>query len=299
MHSCPATRFPHLGAFFFRHATGTLREGIDFFVQHGLSCTQIGDPLLSELVENPGKIPDVVRQFEEAGISIVGLGGYRNLVAADPARLEKNLLFLERCLELAPGLGTAVVATETGTRHPNSDWSDSAENSLPRSWQKLEEGVGRLLKTAERCGSILALEGYVNNVLARPDQLSVLFRAFPSPRLGLILDPYNYISRDLVPVADLVCAEFLERHADRFAIAHLKDVAPQGAGGFGDRADLVGTPEYCTGIFPQQTYMRFLRDRRPDLPIIFEHLPQENLLRAMIKFHALVGLPVPSHLKVS
>jgi hypothetical protein len=55
---------------------------------------------------------------------------------------------------------------------------------------------------------------------------------------------------------------------------------------------LVGTPEFCTGVFPQQGYMRFLRNRRPDLPIILEHLPVAHLPEAMRRFRSLVGLPV-------
>jgi len=291
--------FPQLGAFFFKYGIKERRTGIEFFQRHGLTCVQLGNPLLEELVENPGQIPEVVKDFHEAGIRIIGLAGYRNLVAVDPAVREKNLAFIERSLELAPEFGTAVVATETGTRHATNDWLDAPENYSPQVWDLLEGIIGRLLKVAERAGSVLALEGYVNNVLARMDQLDALFRAFPTPRLRLMLDPYNYISRDLVPVADVYGEQFLERYADRFVIAHLKDVAPQGAGGSGDRADLVGTPEYGTGIFPQQPYMRFLRDRRPDLPIIFEHLPDEHLLDAIIRFHALAGRPMPANLQVS
>lgn len=295
----PSPVFPRIGAFFFTHGIEARGKGIEFFQRHGLTCTQLGDPLLSELVENPGRIPEVVRDFQNAGIRIIGLAGYRNLVALDPETREKNLAYLERCLELAPQFGTAVVATETGTRHPDSDWTDSPENSSPEAWEMLEDAIGRLLDAAARAGSVLALEAYVNNVLARTDQLDALFRTFPTPRLQLMLDPYNYISRDLVPVADVFCERFVERYADRFVIAHLKDVAAQGAGGSGDRADLVGTPEYCTGIFPQQPYMRFLRDRRPDLPIIFEHLPDENFPAAITRFHALIGRPVPANLQLS
>jgi sugar phosphate isomerase/epimerase len=159
----------------------------------------------------------------------------------------------------------------------------------------LLDSLGELLEKAKATGTILAIEGYVNNIVGRLDQIDALFRTFPTPHLALMLDPYNYISRDLLPTADLICEEFLGRYADRFVIAHLKDVAPLGADGTpddnGGRADLVGTPEFCTGVFPQQGYMRFLRNRRPDLPIILEHLPVAHLPEAMRRFRSLVGLP--------
>jgi sugar phosphate isomerase/epimerase len=56
-------------------------------------------------------------------------------------------------------------------------------------------------------------------------------------------------------------------------IAHLKDVSPEGAE--------VDTPEFGTGIFPQGRYLRFLKEQRPDLPLIFEHLPVEHIPAAI------------------
>ena len=153
-----------------------------------------------------------------------------NLVAVDPAVRQKNIVFLQKCLELAPQFGTANVATETGTRHPGSDWNDSPDNRSVETWRLLEDAIGQLVETATRNGSILALEGYVNNVLARLDQVDALFRAFPSSRRALMLDPVQLHFARAVSVADMICEEFLRRYQERFVIAHLKDVAPLGAG---------------------------------------------------------------------
>ena len=54
--------------------------------------------------------------LDEAGVSVAGLAGCRNLVAPDPAIRTANIDYIARCLELATSLGTWVVATETGTR---------------------------------------------------------------------------------------------------------------------------------------------------------------------------------------
>ncbi len=288
--------FPRLGAFFFEHGLSTRRELIAQFRDLSLTAVQIADPLMKELVANPSEAAAVAQDFQEAGLDIVGLAGYRNLISPDPVKRRENIDFLKACMDLAPVLGTAVVSTETGTFHPDSDWDPSPQNSSPQAWGVLLESLGELLEKAKATGTVLALEGYVNNIVGRLDQIDALFRTFSTPHLTLMLDPYNYISRNLLPAADLICDEFLTRYADRFVIAHLKDVAPLGANrtpdGNGGRADLVGTPEFCTGVFPQQSYMRFLRDRRPDLPIILEHLPVSHLPEAMRKFRSLVGLPV-------
>ncbi len=288
--------FPRLGAFFFEYGLANRGELIARFKALGLSAVQIGDPLLSELVANRSHAKAVAADFHEAGLDIVGLAGYRNIIAADLTTRRANMGHLKACMELAPTLGTSVVATETGTIHPTNEWYPSPENRSPQAWTVLCESISELLETAENTGTVLAIEGYVNNIVGRLDHLDTLFRTFPSPNLMLMLDPYNYITRDLVPTADMICEEFLRRYADRFVIAHLKDVGMLGADGEPDgeeaRADLIGTPEFCTGVFPQQSYIRFLRNRRPDLPIIFEHLPEKNLPSAIQRFQVLAGLPI-------
>ena len=134
---------------------------------------------------------------------------------------------------------------------------------------------------AEEHGSILALEGYVNHVLATPDQLASLLERFPTPRLQVVLDPFNYLSKDLVPDCERVAAAFCSRFADRFVVAHLKDVSPEGAE--------VDTPEFGQGVFPHALYIGFLRTRRPDLPIILEHLPFGHIPDAIRRIHEIAG----------
>ena len=58
-------------------------------------------------------------------------------------------------------------------------------------------------------------------------------------------------------------------HEHRFVLAHLKDVDPGGAE--------VATGEFGTGVFPQDVYLEFLAARRPDLPLILEHLPLDHV----------------------
>ena len=95
---------------------------------------------------------------------------------------------------------------------------------------------------------------------------------FPSRSLQVVLDPYNYLARAMLPAAERVTREFLDRFEHRFVLAHLKDVSDDGA-----EAE---TPEFGTGVFPQHVYVEFLAERRPDLPLVLEHLPLDNIADA-------------------
>jgi sugar phosphate isomerase/epimerase len=236
----------------------------DAVLELGVDMVQLGKELLD--VEHAEALAAV-------GIGVAGVAGYRNLIAPDEGEREANLAYLVRCLELAPSLGTRIVATESGTRNHQSEWADTPENVSPATFALFEESIARLVDAAERSGSILALEGMVRHVLRNQSALARILDTFPSRHLQVLLDPYNYMSRHLLPEQTRVTQAFLDRFEHRFVLAHGKDVGPRGA----EEA----TPAFGTGVFDQAPYLRFLRDRRPDLPVILEHLPLADVPRTV------------------
>jgi sugar phosphate isomerase/epimerase len=262
--------WPVLGAFSYGFERGDLDKLADGFRRCGLSCVQIGGALMEEAFDNPDKVRS---RLESNGISIIGIAGYRNLTSPDAKKRAANIEYLKRCLEIAPRLGTSIVATETGTRHPESDWTAVPENWGTEAWDSMCDALSQLLAVAEKHGSILALEGYVNNVLATHGQLIGLLEKFPTEHLQVMLDPFNYLSKPLLPVSERITREFLDRFESRFVLAHLKDVGAEGA-----EKD---TPEFGHGVFPFPPYIEFLRTRRPDLPLVLEHLPFDHIPAAI------------------
>ena len=268
----PTSRWPRFGAFSYEFAAGEWERLVSDFRALGLESVQLGGELLAECIDDPDGIPARRALLEERGIGVAALAGYRNLVAPDARTRTANLAHLSRCLELAPSLGTWVVATETGTRHTGGDWTDTPENWGDEAWRLLNDALEQLLPVAERSGTIIALEGYVKNVLKTQGQLIGLLERFPSQHLQVVCDPYNLLSSHLVPAQERATGEFLRRFEERFVVAHLKDVAPGGAED--------GTPELGTGVFEQRPYLEFLRGRRPDLALIVEHVPLGHVTRS-------------------
>jgi sugar phosphate isomerase/epimerase len=258
----PGIEWPRFGVF--THELGASLGDLDAACRDlGVGAVQLSREQLDMWLDASGPL----------AVDVAGIGAYRNLIVPDKAKRRANIAYVERCLEAAPLAGTWVVSTHAGTRHPTEEWWDSPENLSPEAWSLFLDAVDRLLPIAERAGTILALEGSVKSVLRTTAQVIELFDRFPSPHLGLVCDPYNFVSRHLLPAHERITAAFLDRFEHRFVLAHVKDVGPDGAE--------VSTPAVGSGVFVQAPYLAFLRERRPDLRVTLEHLTPEQIHAAM------------------
>ena len=278
--------WPRFGAFSYELVSGEWEALVSELVRLRLDSVVLGRELLAECLDRPDVAESRRSRLEDAGIEVAALAGYRNLIAPDPTVRAENIEHLGRCLELAPHLGTWIVATETGTRHAGGDWTDSPENWGAEAWRLLDDAIEQLLPIAESSGTILALEGTVKNVLRTQSQLQGLLDRFPTQHLQVVSDPYNFLSAHVIPAAARSTREFLTRFEDRFVFAHLKDVDAGGAE--------VATPEFGAGVFEQRPYLEFLRDRRPDLDLIVEHLTLEQVPIVLERVRRLIGGESPA-----
>ena len=273
--------WPRLGAFSRDFGKGEWEQLGETFGRLGLELTQLDGALLDESLEDPAAASEGRAVLESRGIRIPALGGYRNLIAPEAEARAANIDHLRRCLELAPTLGSYVVATETGTMSTEGEWTDSPLNSTEAAWSRLDDALETLLHVAERSGTILALEAHVKHVLKTQDQMIQLLERFPTQHLQIVCDPYNYVSAALVPAHEEATAVLLDGFEDRFVLAHLKDVDAGGAE--------TGTPEFGTGVFAQSPYLEFLRTRRPDLDLIAEHLPLAHVPEVRRRIDAVIA----------
>jgi sugar phosphate isomerase/epimerase len=276
-----ASAWPRLGAFSRDFAEGEWEQLAETFLRLGLSAVQLDGPLLDQALADHGTAAHGAEVLESSGIRVPALGGYRNLIAPDPAIRAANLEHVRRCLELAPVLGTYVVATETGTMSSEEDWSDSPLNSTEPAWNLLYEALESLVPVAEQAGTILALEAHVKHVLKTRGQMDGLLERFRTQHLQVVCDPYNYVSAQLASTHEEATEMLLNRFEDRFVLAHLKDVDSRGA--------QVATPEFGTGAFSQLPYLEFLRRRRPDLDPIAEHMPLERVVEVRRRLDDLIA----------
>jgi sugar phosphate isomerase/epimerase len=136
--------WPRLGMFTYEFGRGEWDRLIETCRTFGLSAVQLGKPLLDECLEEPDRVPEIRGALEDAGISVVALAGYRNLVnpdanvrsstssaAASSSRLRSAPPWSLR--KPAPGIPTASGSTRptTGARRRGGSWTMLS----PSSWR--------------------------------------------------------------------------------------------------------------------------------------------------------------------
>ncbi|MBM3334369.1 sugar phosphate isomerase/epimerase, partial [Candidatus Sumerlaeota bacterium] len=131
-----------------------------------------------------------------AGLKIVGLYGYYNVVDPDEKRRkvgEANMRFL---IENWQRLGSPVISTETGTFNPKSPWAESPENETEKGYLACRAAFEKMVKAAEQTGAVIAIECYWRNIIGTIDRAERLLSEINSPSLKLTMDPCNYFRKE-------------------------------------------------------------------------------------------------------
>lgn len=231
----------------------------------------------------------VRRAFSSRGLGIAALAGYRNPIAFDKSKQKDNLDYLKLMLERAHDLGSPLVCTEAGSRHPTDDWAPTPENESPGAMALLIDRVGELAEHARRNGAVIVIEPAVGTVLDTPAKMDILSKAISSPALGFLADWANLLDASNFDRSKDVLASMTGSWTTRIALAHLKDVCrlgpvPRERHHHVADAALYGNMEYPApgrGDLELSAYVRHLKDLGYRGPMIIEHVAEEDVPPAL------------------
>jgi sugar phosphate isomerase/epimerase len=231
-------------------------------VQLALSKALSRPPAAGSL--SPGYARSMRKIFEENGIAIAVLGCYINPVHPDRDERERGLALFEEHLRFCRDFGCSLVGTETGSRNPDCSWHPDTKKR--ETFDLLCSSVERLLKTAEKCGSIVGIEGVADrHTLSSIELMRELIERFPSPALGVIYDPVN-----LIPDSGLPCTqeeffrEALDILGDRIMAVHLKDFRMEGGKKTGNLPAGIGELDW-------PCLLTLLMEKKPGVDLLLEN----------------------------
>ncbi len=259
-----SARWPRLGIFTCEFADWD--ELVASCHRFGLNAVQLG----SHLLERGFERPELVAALDQGGIAVAGLAAYRNLIAPDE-RARRQERRVPRTLPRARAAHRHVCGRDRVgyAQHAGPNGWHSPDNRRPQAGSSSTTPSASSLRRPSATARSLPLEGSVTARARDPRGLDRALDAFPSRHLQVVLDPYNYLARSHAAGCRAVTRDFLDRFEHRFVLAHLKDVV---------RAEPRSRRRSSApaSSFRSRT-SSFCRRRRPDLPVIIEHLPLDHV----------------------
>ena len=261
----------------------TLGEALDAILAHDIRHLQFNWSTArpkGPLMEQIDAICPVIRsEVEKRGMVVAAVPQNINMVDADPEKRRHGIERLSTVLRAAKSVGTSVVATCTGSRHPESMWRHHPDNASPDTWRLLRSTLEQVLPVAEAEDVTVAFEPEINNVASDAQKSRRIIDEMASPQLKVVLDAANIFGKDDLSRMTEVLDEAFDLLGDHVAIAHGKDL---------DRGGDAGHLAAGTGKLDYAHYVKLLCGLSFDVPIILHGLSEEQVpaSAAMLRRHA-------------
>ena len=155
-------------------------------------------------------------------INISILGCYINPVHPDLKIREQSLRRFVEHLTYARSFGCSIVGTETGSPLPDSGFTE--EIYKEKTFQDFIISLKFLVKEAEKTGTVVAIEGVADkNCIYSHERMKRTLELIPSPNLGIIYDPVNFLPSESIGESDKLMEEAFEMFANKIVAVHAKD----------------------------------------------------------------------------
>lgn len=218
---------------------------------------------------SPGYAREIRKVFEKRNIAIAVLGCYINPVHPDEAQRDRSLRLFEEHLRFAADFDCPMVGTETGSRNADCSWHPDTQKS--ETFDLLCRSLERLLVTAEKCGSIAAVEPVAyQHTISTIELMEKLISRLGSPALKIIYDPVNLIPRHGLEESQ---EHFFQRCFDAWGehiiAIHAKDFRMEGGVKQGDL--LAGT-----GDLDWPALIALVLQKKPGIDMLLENTNPER-----------------------
>lgn len=274
----------------------SLDETIAKIKAHGFSTVQL-DVVFKD-IDTTGPLSSATCKkirdaFRDANLPICCISGYTNIVHPDKAERKKRVDVLKDIICRARDLGSSYVISETGTFNADSDWVHDDKNKTSEGYAECLDEIGELVNHARKYDAVFCVETYVNNVIGSVEETLQLFNDINDPHLGLLMDPTNYFETHNIGKMDEVLNQIFNALSDKIVISHAKDVKLSEGGDQVKMADIdadeshalrgvgdIDLPAPGLGSLNYDLYLKRLSEKYPNIPIIIEHLEEEDIPRA-------------------
>jgi len=140
-------------------------------------------------------------------------------------------------------------------------------NHTPEAVAQLQRGIREVvLPILEPIGGQVAFEPYFPHVIGSVDLATEVMAPFPASRVGLLLDPPNFITPALYPKRDEELRRLFAKLGDRIHLAHFKDLKLNASG------QSVDLPGPGGGEMNYPLLASEIRKLKRPVPCVIEHI---------------------------
>lgn len=208
---------------------GTLNERLCYAQSQGFTCAHLA---LSKTIAGfdmekaPVLLTDALAEevrcaFAARRMQCAVLGCYLNLADPDPEGMARTQEIYKAHLRFAPKMGALMVGTETyanaASRFPEGPGASE------EAFQLFLKGLRPVVRCAEECGAILAVEPVSSHIIATPERAQRMLEEVPSENLKIILDAVNLLTVENAGQANAIVEDAISRLGDKIIMLHMKD----------------------------------------------------------------------------
>ncbi len=246
---------------------------VDECLKRGYSASPCPDVSIGD----SDAIRDIKGAFARADILIAEVTAWVNPLHPNEARRRANLQTIAEALALADEVAAVCCATVVGSYDGSDTWDAHVghhpNNFSDEAFEQIVQWVRTVLTQVNPTRTRLTLEICPWTLLDGPEIYLELLNAVDHPGLAVHLDPANVVRdpRTYYGTTQMInhCFDLL---GERIRSCHAKDVH------YALDARTVGIEEVVPGrgVLDYQTFVRRIEEVSPDIPLIIEHLANED-----------------------
>ena len=203
-------------------------------------------------------------------LRVAALGTYFNLFRPDDTSFMRSSRATMKLLAANAELFGCKQFVTWSASHSLQFGGADPRNHTPDAVAQVQRAIREiLLPIVEPMGGRVAFEPYYPHVLGTLGLAKEIFAPFPADRIGLLLDPPNFISPDLYPKREEEMCRLFRELGDRIHLVHLKDMKLNKTG------SSVDLPGPGGGEMNYPLLVSELRKLHRPLDCIIEHIKPE------------------------
>ncbi|MDP7232113.1 MAG: sugar phosphate isomerase/epimerase [SAR202 cluster bacterium] len=232
-------------------------------------------------VDDPQEINhrDIIRiksLYQEFGFQMpqtVGQYG-GGLVSKDEKHRKSTIKFVKRMINFTSKLEGQNTYLRPGSLH-SEPWKPHPENYSSETFDRLIDSTKQICNVAESEGVLIAIEGGVACPVSSPQKVKDLIDAVGSKKLGLNMDPVNFIgslehayntTKLINEFYSLVPGRIFGCHAKDFTV--IEDLLPH------FEESIIDAPE---SLLDNEILLKGLESTNPKAHVLIEHLPDDKI----------------------